>query len=96
MKIVCPVIRQTIKIIMGVLKMNEKGSGKFIIIAVVILLVLGLLGSGSDDDGYSGYSSDYRNDSGYRDDVNDVADIFGEDPRDVDSAIQAVVDEMNS
>lgn len=77
--------------------MDGNGFGKFVVIGVVILLILGLLGSGSgSDDDYSGYSSDYRNDSGYRNDVNDVADVFGEDPADVDRQIQAVVDEMNS
>ena len=74
---------------------NQNGCGTFIIIAVIVLIILGLIG-GSNDDDYSSYSSDYRYDSDYRSDVNDIADIFGEDPEDVDSKIQAVVDEMNS
>ncbi len=73
---------------------GNKMSGWTIIgIIMIVVLLLSAIG-GCDSDSSSDYSSDYRNDKSYRDNVNKVADIFGEDASDVDSKIQAVVDSM--
>lgn len=77
---------------------NGLGCGTITVIVICILLLLGSIGScssNSSDSSSTKYSSDYYNDKSYRENVNEVADIFGEDPSTVDSKIQAVVDAMN-
>ena len=67
-------------------------------IAIVIILLLALVGScGNDSSNYNPkYSYEYNNDKEYRDNVNDIADIFGESPEDVDRKINDVVDAANN
>lgn len=64
--------------------------------AIIILVIMALFGSclGNDDDS-SKYSDSYRNDSEYRNNVNDIAEIFGESAEDVDRKINDVVDSIN-
>lgn len=76
-------------------KQNNIGCGIIIAIIVIVVIIVFAV-SGDDDSSSSKYSDDYIYDSDYRNDVDEVGGIFGEDSADVDSAIQAVVDEMNS
>ncbi len=74
---------------------NNKGCGIALGILIIIILLIALF-SDSDSSSYdSKYSYDYNNDKEYRDNVNDIADIYGEDAEDVDRMLQAIEDEMN-
>ncbi len=78
--------------------MNTKKSNTSIIgVIMAVVIVLVLIGSCGDNssDYDSNYSYEYTTDSDYRDNVNDIADIFGEDPADVDRIINDVADSMN-
>lgn len=66
---------------------------KGLIIAVIILVLFGIIGSCSDsslDSKYSGYSNTYKYDSEYRDNIKDIADAFGVSEKEVDQKINAV------
>lgn len=69
-------------------------------IAIIILVIIGLIGSCSNNSSSSKYNSrysyDYNTDKSYRDDVNDIAEAFGEDPDVVDRKIQDAVDAINN
>gem|GEM_PF-7113266 len=64
-----------------------------VILAIILLSVL--LGSctASSNSNSSGYSSTYQNDAGYREDVREIADVFGVSEYEVDSKINAVTGE---
>lgn len=66
-------------------------------VIIVIVLILLLIGSCSDSssDYDSNYSYEYNTNKNYRNNVNDIADIYGEDPEDVDRIINDVVDSIN-
>ncbi len=66
---------------------------KGLIIAVIILAFCGIIGScsnSSSDSKYSGYSSTYKNDSEYRQNIKDIADAYGVTEKEVDQKINAV------
>lgn len=65
-----------------------------IIVIIVILILIGSCGDSSSDYD-SKYSYEYNTDKSYRDNVNDIADVYGESPEDVDKMINDVVDAMN-
>ena len=81
--------------------MTEKKNGNCwfgIIVGIIIVLILiGSCSNNSKSSSYSTskYSDDYKNNSSYREDVNYIADVYGEDPADVDRMINAVADAMN-
>ena len=81
--------------------MTEKKNGNSwfgIIVGIIIVLILiGSCSNNSKSSSYSSskYSDDYKNNSSYREDVNNIADVYGEDPADVDRMINAVADAMN-
>ncbi len=72
---------------------NNIGCGTIIAIIFAILMLISVFTN--EDDSTSKYSSDYYNNKSYRDNVNDIADIYGEDAEAVDRMIQAIEDEMN-
>ncbi len=70
----------------------------------LIIVVFVLLGSCSrsnsrssytSSSSYNGYSQTYKNDAGYRKNVNDIANVYGEDPKKVDSVINALSDAIS-
>lgn len=65
-----------------------------IIVAVILFLsILGSCGDSSSSNSssrYSGYSSTYKNDAGYRDDVKEIADAYGVSEKEVDQKINAI------
>lgn len=69
---------------------------KAVLIVIGILLLLGVIfgscDSGSGSSSYSKYSSDYRNDKQYRDNVDKIADAYGKDSDEVDRMIQRVAE----
>ncbi len=75
-------------------KTSNYGCG-WAVIAIVLIVVL--IGSCSDSssDYDSRYSYEYNTNQEYRDDVNDIADVYGEDPADVDRKINDVVNSLN-
>lgn len=73
---------------------GKSGVWGVIIVIVVILMLFGSCGDSSSNYD-SRYSYDYNTNQEYRNDVNDIADVFGEDPADVDRKINSVVDSMN-
>ena len=64
----------------------------FLIVAVILLAFCGILGSCSDssESSYSDYSDTYRNDSEYRKNIKDIADVYGVSEKEVDQKINAV------
>lgn len=75
---------------------NENNSKSGCIgIIIVLVILLALLGSCSDDNDDSKFSYEYRTNKEYREDVDYIADVYGEDPEDVDRKINSVVDQMN-
>ena len=76
--------------------MNNSSKVWLVIIGLVILLAL--IGGCSDSDSGgsygNGYSNDYNNDSDYRDNVDYISDVFGEDSKDVDNMIQGLAGAM--
>ncbi len=70
------------------------GCGWAVIVIVLILALVGSCGESSSDYD-SRYSYEYNTNEDYRSDVNDIADVYGEDPADVDRKINDVVDAMN-
>lgn len=76
---------------------NSNSKSGCIITVIIIVLFLALVGSCGDSssDYNSKYSYEYNTDKEYRDNVNDIADVYGEDPEDVDRMINDVVDAMN-
>ena len=87
--------------IMGGIKMNDKpkvGCGTYVIIAIAVLLIfsaIGGLGNSSSSSSSSRYSQDYRTNREYRNNVDDVADVYGVSSDYVDQMIQRVVDGAN-
>lgn len=75
---------------------NNKGSGcgVLVVIIIVIILLAAIFGGGSSST--KKYSSDYNTDRKYRNNVNSVAEIFGENSYDVDRKIQAAADAINN
>ena len=68
-------------------------------IAIILIILIGLMVScnNSNSSKYdSRYSFDYNTDKSYRDDVNDIAEAFDEDPDVVDRKIQDAVDAINN
>ena len=66
---------------------------KILIAAGIILALCALFGSCSDsssDTEYSRYSSTYRNDAEYRENVGDIADAYGISEEEVDRKINAI------
>ena len=67
---------------------------KGIIIAMLLIIALfvlsGCSGSSSSSSRSNGYSSTYNNNSSYRENVNSVANTFGEDPKHVDAVFNAL------
>lgn len=74
---------------------NNKNVGCGIALVIVAVFIIICMILGGNDSSSPKYSDDYYNDKNYRDNVNDVADIYGKDAEEVDRAIQAVADEMN-
>lgn len=75
---------------------NNGCTGCGIIIAVIFALIFIIsMFSNSDSSSSSRYSDDYINNKEYRDNVNDIAGVYGEDAEDVDRMLQAIEDEMN-
>ena len=70
---------------------------KGIIIAIIVIALLGAFGSCGDSNSSS--SSDYNGRYGYGKEydrnIDEIADVFGEDPDVVNDKINRVVDEMN-
>lgn len=75
-----------------------KNSNKIWLVLLGIVIFLSLVGGCSDSSSggsYSnGYSNDYNNDSDYKDNVDYIADVFGEDSKDVDNALQGLAGAM--
>ena len=66
---------------------------KFICLSVISLIMFSLVGCGSSSDSSSrsnGYSDTYNNDSEYRKNVSDIADVYGISEAEVDAKINAV------
>lgn len=65
--------------------------GLMVVLFILIFCsILGSCGDSSSDSNYSRYSDTYRNDSEYRENVGDIADVFGVSEEEVDSKINAV------
>ncbi|MDD6061483.1 MAG: hypothetical protein PUB99_02590 [Oscillospiraceae bacterium] len=62
-------------------------------IGLIVIGILALIGSCDSSSG-SSYSDEYNNNKEYRDNVNEAADAFGEDPGHVDDVYNALADEM--
>jgi len=64
----------------------------FLIAAGIILCFCVIFGSCNDssDSEYSRYSSTYKNDAKYRENVGDIADIYGVSEEEVDRMINAI------
>lgn len=60
-----------------------------IILLIVILAMFGACSDSSSSSRYSGYSSTYANDADYRNDVGEIADVFGVSEWEVDRKINA-------
>lgn len=76
--------------------MNNSSKVWIVIVSLVILLALigGCSDSSSGGSYSNGYSNDYNNDSNYRDDVDYIADVFGEDSKNVDNMLQGLADSI--
>ena len=82
---------------------NEKSTAGYVWVSIIIVLFIILIASCEDsssdhDSDYSydsNYSYDYKTDKEYRNNVNDIAGVYGEDPEVVDRKIQAAADAMN-
>ncbi len=61
-----------------------------IVLMVLVSMVLVGCSSSSSRSSYNGYSQTYNNNAGYRNNVNDIADVYGEDPQKVDAVINAL------
>ena len=78
------------------IKMNEelKSMKKGIILCIMLVIAVVTLSSCSSSSSSSGksngYSSTYNNSPSYRNNVNSIADTFGEDSKHVDSVINSL------
>ena len=64
---------------------------KFFCLSIISLTMLSLVGCGSGSySGGSGYADTYNNDSEYRKNVSDIADVYGISEAEVDAKINAV------
>lgn len=75
---------------------NGKNPGCFVYL-IILVVVIAFFGScmGDTDKSSKKYSDSYYNDAEYRKNVNDIADVYGESPEDVDRIINDAVDSMN-
>lgn len=75
---------------------NTKKSIIMIITFTALTCLLCSCGGGSNkkSDKYSGYSDSYKNDSDYRNNVDYIAGVYGEDSSRVDSIINSLADNM--
>ena len=71
---------------------KEYNMKKNLCLVVIIVMVCMMLAGCSSSGSYrsNGYSSTYNNNSSYRNNVNDVANIYGEDPQHVDAVLNAL------
>ena len=62
---------------------------RLIILIILIVLFASFIDSGKSDP-YDGYSADYKYNEEYRENVDKIADDYGEDAKDVDRVIQNI------
>lgn len=81
--------------------MNNKSTVLIGIFAAIIILCMfgacsnGSSSSSSSSKSGSGYSSTYKTDSEYRQNVKDISDVYGISEKEVDQKLNSVVDKMN-
>lgn len=70
--------------------MVKKGLVLIITVLVIFLLALAVSCDDKSNNYDDGYSQQYKTDSQYRKNVDDVAGVYGKNPKDVDRAIHAI------